>query len=122
MTDCIMPGPPPLKSKAAQLLELFPKIEGAVSAGYSHASIHEYLVNSQGIDLTFRYYELTLCRIRKKRVSEYGGIRGTSAQSSPIQYPVASSSALPIKPAAQVDEPAKRFIYDVKKPVSDFFS
>jgi hypothetical protein len=64
--DGLLLGDPPQKSKAAQLLELLPGIEAAVRAGHSHASIHEYLVKSRGLDLTFRYYELTVCRLRKR--------------------------------------------------------
>jgi hypothetical protein len=64
--DYLPLGPPPPRSKASQLLELLPQIESAVRAGHSHFVIHEYIVKSRGLDLTFRYYELTLGRLRKR--------------------------------------------------------
>ena len=111
----------PPKSKAAQLLELLPAIEAALRAGHSHASIHNYLVNSRGLDLSFGYYELTLGRLRKR-------VRASYLQSNTISPVVRENHhSDPVKRVpvntAPVIEGATSKIQDVLfGSASDFFS
>lgn len=58
---------PPPKSKAAQLADLLPAIEAALAAGHPHTAIFEHIQNKHGLALTYRYYHLTLHRLRRRR-------------------------------------------------------
>lgn len=112
---------PPKKSKSRQLVELLPSIEAALAVGYSHAAIFDHIQNTIGLDLTFRYYQLTLHRIRKKRdeaqakVAPHALSSRLGSQPAPVALP---SQRL----VAQHDDGANKFIYDVKAPIHDFFS
>jgi hypothetical protein len=58
---------PKVKSKSAQITDLLPEIEAALSAGHSHTAIFENIKNAIGLDVTFGYYKNTIHRIRRRR-------------------------------------------------------
>jgi len=58
---------PKVKSKSAEITDLLPEIEAALSAGHSHTAIFENIKNTIGLDLTFGYYKNTIHRIRRRR-------------------------------------------------------
>jgi hypothetical protein len=112
---------PPPKSKTERLAELLPAIEGAIAAGHSEKAIHEHVVNNEGLDLTFRYYKLTLHRVRKKRdklLSEAPAMVAHHGPKAPVRPPAQLTAAV----SEHVSEKPKKFAYDVLAPVDDFFS
>lgn len=117
MTTSLLAGvAPPPKSKAAQLADLLPAIEAALAAGHPHTAIFDHLENKLGLALTYRYYQITLHRLRKRRdeTSSKKGRNGTAP------LPVGTTRPMP-RPVVS-DEPDTRFSYDLKSPVDDFFS
>jgi len=107
---------PPPKSKAAQLAELLPAIEAALEAGHTHTSIFDYLENKLGLDLTYRYYQITLHRLRKRRDAAH------SKKQAKARSPNISKASLPSSAPAVSGSPGQGFTYDLKAPVDDFFS
>lgn len=113
MTTSLLAGvSPPPKSKAAQLADLLPAIEAALAAGHPHTAIFDHLENKLGLALTYRYYQITLHRLRKRR-DEYSSKKGSNGTSPvPVRTP---------RPIVS-EEPNTRFSYNLKAPVDDFFS
>lgn len=115
---------PPLKSKTASLAELLPGIEGARAVGHTHGAIYEYIKNTIGLDITYRYYQLTLHRVRAKRAKELAAVQTpgqvrqvhTSIR-PPAHKPPASPAGQP-----QLDNSEPKFKYDVTASIDDFFS
>lgn len=112
---------PPPKSKTERLAELLPAIEGALAAGHSEKAIYEHVINTEGLDMTFRYYKLTLHRVRKRRDKLRSEAAATVAHhlaKAPVRPPNQLQGAV-LDPAS---EKPKKFVYDVLASVDDFFS
>lgn len=60
----------PTKSKSVRLAAMLPAIEDALANGYSHKVIFDHIKNTEGIDMTFGYYQNTLHRLRLRRRNE----------------------------------------------------
>lgn len=117
MTTSLFAGvSPPPKSKAAQLADLLPAIEAALAAGHPHTAIFDHLENKLGLALTYRYYQITLHRLRKRR-DESSSKKGSNG-TSPVPVRAPRSTPRPIVS----EEPNTGFSYDLKAPVDDFFS
>lgn len=58
---------PKRSAKVARVREALPQIEAAFAQGHGHAAIHERLCDELGIDITFKYYELAVHRLRKAK-------------------------------------------------------
>lgn len=88
---------PPPKSKTAQLEDLLPAIEAALAAGHPHTAIFDHIQNKIGLALSYRYYQLTLHRLRKRR--DQASAKQTAKASSK-----AVASNLPLSVPAQPPE------------------
>ena len=120
-TPFLISVPAPPKSKSQQLAKLLPNIEAALIRGYSHEVIHEHIKNFIGLDLSYRYYKLTLHRVRKNRdkAQASGTSRASHRLPSTVVSVTASHSDQVVETvAAQSDG---KFKYDVHGSIAEFF-
>lgn len=119
-TILLIPVAPPPKSKAQQLAKLLPSIEAALKQGYSHEVIHEHITKTAGLELTYKYYKTTLHRIRQRQKAKSPA---TSRASLPLLVSRTAGVAEQAAPAADatLDQPERRFTYDLKGSIDDFF-
>ena len=120
-TNLLISATPKPESKSAQLAQLLPAIETALQKGHGHEVIHDHIRNTLGLDLTYQYYKTTLKRIRKKQSKGKVKVAGVprlaqrTSQATSVGAPPAADSG------AQSETSVRRFTYDVKAPVGEFF-
>lgn len=110
--------PPKAKSKAAQITELLPEIEAALSAGNSHDAIFENVKKTIGLELTFGYYKNTLHRARHRQTEN------AKAKSKPVSPPGPKSLPTTVSPKStrSIDAPTSKLQAKLGEGVGDFFS
>lgn len=117
MSEQLLPGVTPHRSKAARLEEFLPKIEAALAGGHTHAAILDYLNKMEGFDLSPRYYELTLHRIRKRRRATDNNSAKAPKKLGPIVGTTRDNSS-----GHELADTRKKFTYDLHSPLNDFFT
>lgn len=84
------------KSLARRLAEIFPQIEDALKNGVGHSDIFDHL-KSQGFEMSFKTYTVTLSRIRVRTKKAKKSLPENGAGKAPLRE---SARILPI-PVAQ---------------------
>lgn len=120
-TEFVITTAPPPKSKSKQLAKLLPGIEAALGEGYSHEVIHAHIKTIVGLDLSFKYYKTTLHRIRKKRDQAKDPRNARPGLPRPVVVEKSSVGQSNQDASAALDESGRRFTYDVKSSIDDFF-
>lgn len=110
---------PKAKSKAAQIAELLPEIEAALTAGHSHRAIFEQVENALGIGLTFGYYENTIHRIRQRQEAK-GEFLATPLMVQ--ERPPSPITVDPTRTPQFTDAPTSKLQAALSESVDDFFS